>query len=249
MAYFDRNKSLPLYAQVADWVRARVITGEWSEGYKLPPEVDLAKELGISRGTLRRAMELLIKDQVIVQTQGKGTFVGSTVLEQSWAYKLTTTSEELGSQNIPFRTEVIDLQKKPVNDQRILQILQLPHSENEVIYLKRVRSIKDVPVVVHETYFPAVQYMGLLDFDFSRKSMTGVLEKDLGIEVTWAEHTIAAISSDAEISRYLKLKTGENVIYDEHILYDSSDRVIEFTKGWFRGDRFRLKTVVYRNEY
>ncbi|MBS3751380.1 MAG: GntR family transcriptional regulator, partial [Anaerolineales bacterium] len=106
---FNKKNSLPLYIQVANWIRAKVVTGEWPEGYKLPPEVDLAKDLQISRGTLRHALSILIENHIIEQTHGKGTFVGSAILEQNWAYKLTTTSEELNWMGIPFETEVLKL--------------------------------------------------------------------------------------------------------------------------------------------
>ncbi len=191
-------------------------------------------------------MELLSKDQIIEQTHGKGTYVGATIFEQSWAYKLTTTSEELNWSGIPFRTEVIELTKRKIKDSRIIGILNLESTDDEVIILKRLRYVSEIPVVLHETYFPAENYMGMLHLDFTKQTMTGALENILNINVAWAEHTISAIYADSEISKYLKMNNGEPVIYDEHILYNKRDEVIEFTKGWFRGDRFRLKTVVFR---
>ena len=100
MILFDKDKSLPLYIQVANWIRSRVITGIWPQGHKLPPEVELAEQLQISRGTLRKSMEILRKDKIIEQSHGKGTYVGATIFEQNWAYKLTTTSEELNWKGI-----------------------------------------------------------------------------------------------------------------------------------------------------
>ena len=163
---FHKDNALPLYIQVANWIRAKVITGEWPAGHKLPPEVDLAKELNISRGTLRKAMSILIENQIIDQTQGKGTFVGSAILEQDWAYKLTTTSEELNWKGIPFETEVLELKQEKISDQRILNLLNLK-PEQEIIRLVRLRRIDGFPVVLHETYFPAAMYPGLLEIDFT----------------------------------------------------------------------------------
>jgi DNA-binding GntR family transcriptional regulator len=248
MTLFDKNTSLPLYIQLANGIRVRVITGEWPAGYKLPAEIDLAKKLEVSRGTLRKAIEVLSAEKVIEQFQGKGTFVLATVFEQNWAYKLTSTSEELNWKGIPFRTEVIELCKKTIKNQRILSLLNLSPVHHEVISLKRLRYVSDSPVVLHETYFPAEKYVGLLSIDFTQESMTGVLENQLGVGVTWADHTISAIYAEKEVARLLQLKAGGPVIYDEHILYDDKDQVVEFTKGWFRGDRFRLKTIAYRDK-
>lgn len=243
---FNENNTMPLYVQVANWLRAKVITGEWPQGHKLQPEIDLAEDLGVSRGTLRKALSILIENHIIEQVHGKGTFVGSAIFEQNWAYKLTTTSEELGWKGIPFRTEVVELKKLKINDERILKLLHL-QSDQEVILLRRLRHVSDLPVVLHETYFPAYMFPGMLEIDFSKETMTGTLEDKYQINVTRADHTISALYADRTVASMLRMKHGEPVIYDEHILFDDEDNVIEFTKGWFRGDRFRLKTVVYRD--
>jgi DNA-binding GntR family transcriptional regulator len=248
MKQFDKDKSLPLYIQVANWIRSRVITGLWPKGFKLPRETELAEQLEVSRGTLRKAMALLTKDKIIEQTQGKGTFVGATIFEQSWAYKLTTTSEELNWEGIPFRIEVLELAKRRVNDHRIYEILSLLSHQDRVIVLKRLRYVDEIPVVMHTSFFPADKYSELLKIDFTKETMTGALENILDVKVAWAEHTISAIYADSEISKYLQMNDGEPVIYDEHTLYNDKDEVVEFTKGWFRGDRFRLKTIVHRDK-
>jgi DNA-binding GntR family transcriptional regulator len=244
---FNKKDTLPIYIQVANWIKAKVVTGEWPEGFKLPPEVDLAKQLQISRGTLRQAMAILIENQIIKQVHGKGTFVGSVVFEQDWAYKLTTTSEELNWQGIPFETEVLELIQTQISDDRILSQLEQKPGQ-ETILLKRLRRINGIPVVLHETFFPADLYPNLLEIDFSVETMTETLEKTYGIQVTRAEHSIAAIYADRTIASLLDINHGEPIIYDEHLLFDEKDRPLEFTKGYFRGDRFRLKTVVYRNQ-
>ncbi len=242
---FHKENALPLYIQVANWIRAKVITGEWPAGHKLPPEVDLARELNISRGTLRQALSILIENQIIEQTQGKGTFVGSAILEQDWAYKLTTTSEELNWKGIPFETEVLELKQKRISDQRILKLLNLK-PDQEIIRLVRLRRIDGFPVVLHETYFPAAMYPGLLEIDFTEETMTGTLENTFNIDVHQADHTISAIFAERSIASSLEIRHGEPIIYDEHVLFDIHGAALEFTKGFFRGDRFRLKTVVYR---
>ncbi|MBS3753112.1 MAG: GntR family transcriptional regulator [Anaerolineales bacterium] len=244
---FNKKNSLPLYIQVANWIRAKVVTGEWPEGYKLPPEVDLAKDLQISRGTLRHALSILIENHIIEQTHGKGTFVGSAILEQNWAYKLTTTSEELNWMGIPFETEVLKLTQMKVSDERIISLLHLK-PEQEIIFLRRLRRIAGLPVVLHETYFPAAMYPGLLKIDFTNETMTGTLENTYDLSVTRADHTISAIYADQSIASILEINHGEPIIYDEHVLFNANDVALEFTKGYFRGDRFRLKTVVYRDQ-
>jgi DNA-binding GntR family transcriptional regulator len=243
---FQRNSSQPLYVQVANWMQGRIITGEWPSGYKLPPEVELAGRFGISRGTLRQAISLLIARRMIEQAQGKGTFVGKAVFEQNWAYKLVSTSEELNWLGIPFDTRVLDLKKKFIHEERVLQKLGIGEPRAAVVYLKRLRLVDGIPVVLHETFFPIEPYQGLLEIDFTQCAMTATLEKTLKVKLFYADHSISAMYAEKEISELLGIQMGEPVIYNEHVMVDASEQAVEFTKAWFRGDRFRLKTRVFR---
>jgi len=245
---FDKDSSIPLYSQVENWMRSRIITGEWPPGYKLPPEVELAEKLNISRGTLRQAISNLVSEKMIEQSQGKGTFVGKSIFEQSWAYKLVSTYEELNWQGIRFETKVLNQCVKEISETRILRKLKIDQKKAEVVYLKRLRLIDDTPVVIHETFFPVDGFRKLLDVDFTQKGMTETLENELKIDLHYADHTITAIYTEKEISDLLDLTYGKPIIYNEHVLYSRSGNVVEFTKGWFRGDRFRLKTRVFRGE-
>jgi len=246
-AFFDKNSSLPLYIQVANWMRSRIITGEWPLGYKLMPEVDMAQKLKISRGTLRQSIALLISEKMIDQVQGKGTFVARAIFEQNWAYKLVSTFEELNWQGIPFETRVLDLTIKEISEERILRKLMIDQAATEIIHLKRLRLVENIPVVIHSTYFPLVPFKKLLDVDFTAKGMTETLENELGLDLYYADHAISAIFAEKDVADLLKITVGESIIYDEHVLYERSGQVVEFTMGWFRSDRFRLKTRVFRD--
>ena len=245
-ARFDCNISQPLYVQVANWLQGHIITGDWPSGYKLPPEVDLAEHLAISRGTLRQAISLLVSKGMIEQTQGKGTFVGRAVLDQNWAYKLVSTSEELNGLGIPFETRALGLEKKWIQDERVLRKLGMGQPRAAVVYLKRLRLVDGIPVVIHETFFPFEPYQSLLEIDFTRRAMTETLEKDLQVKLFYADHSISAMYAEKEIAELLGVPVGEPLIYNEHLMVDASEQAVEFTKAWFRGDRFRLKTRVFR---
>ncbi len=246
MDLFDKNKSLPIYVQAAQWIREKVTSGEWPRGYKLAPEIELAKELQISRGTLRKAMELLIKEKTINQVHGKGTFVSTTKPEQSWSYRLTTNSEELMLQGQQFHTEILDFRRCLIKDPKVAGILRLAPGVDEVFFLKRLQIISDIPAVLQESFFPADLHPAILNESKTQALNPEMLDKLLDMDVSRAEHTISAMYSDAPIANLLKINYTEPVIYDEHTFFDDNDRVVEFTKRWFKGDRFKLKTIVFR---
>ena len=83
-----------LHSRISAWLREQIASGVWPAHYRLKPEPELAAELGVSRGTLRRALSTLIAEGALVQVRGKGTFVTSTVVEPAIAQKLTSLSED-----------------------------------------------------------------------------------------------------------------------------------------------------------
>jgi DNA-binding GntR family transcriptional regulator len=245
-AQINRDSAIPVYVQVVNWLTSQIVTGKWQPGHQLKSEPDLANELGISRGSLRKAIGLLVSKGMLQQVQGRGTFVQDALLEQTWAGRLVSMSEELTWQGIPFTTEVLAQEICDPPEHRIASILRLA-PDGKVLHLLRRRFIDDEPIAVHQTFFPANQFAELVSVDFTTRTMvTDILERQYGLRLSRADHTIAAISADRRTSEWLGVNAGEPVIYDEHVLYDDSDNRIEFTKGWFRGDRMRLKTVVYR---
>ena len=170
-----------------------------------------------------------------------------TVLEQTWAGWLVSMSEELNWQGIPFSTEVLVQEICDPPESRITQIMQLA-PDAQVFHLLRRRLINDDPIAVHQTFFPADEFADLVTVDFTVQTMVSdVLEQKCKLQLSKADHSISAISADRTTSEYLGINAGKPVLYDEHILYDDSQNIVEFTKGWFRGDRMNLSTVVYRD--
>ena len=89
----QRDVAVSLHAQISHSIRERIVSGQWPPIIACHPEPDLAKQLGVSRGTLRRALETLIGEGALRQVVGRGTFVISTVIEPAIAQKLSTLSE------------------------------------------------------------------------------------------------------------------------------------------------------------
>ncbi len=242
----NKEGPVPVYVQIINWMTTQIVTGHWPPETKLPGEPDLAAELGVSRGSLRKAIGNLVSKGMLDQVHGKGTYVKNTKLEHSWASRLVSTSEELNWRGIPFKTEVLAQEICPPPEPQIGKILQLaPHEQ--VLHLLRKRSVNDEPVVVHQTFFSAEKFGGLLTIDFTTQTMvTDVLEQKCKLRLSKAEHTISAVSADQRAAEWLGINVGEPILYNEHILYDESGQIIEFSKAWFRGDKIHLKREVFR---
>src|SRR4051812_30324490 len=135
----NRANPTPIYQQIVNWMRAQIGSGAWPEHFQLRSEIDLAQELGVNRGTLRNAIETLVDDGLLIRIHGKGTFVAAAVLEQPLAESLTTFSESLIDQNIPFLTQVLE-QSVVLPTPLVMSMLSLD-AHTQVFFLKRVRYV------------------------------------------------------------------------------------------------------------
>jgi len=242
----DRTSSVPIYMQLASWIEARITAGEWQADQKLPGEVDLAKELEVSRGSLRKAISLLIHKNLLVQVHGKGTFVAPFMVEQAWTGQLSLY-EELMLMGVPFETEV--LEQKIIAAPEIEAAMLDVKPGDDLVYLKRLRRAGRTPLVLHESFFPSVRFGELVLVDFSRAGLNETVEKRFNVQLARAEHTIAVKRANAQNAHLLGLRQGDPVLYNEHTMFDSRDRKVTFSKNWFRCDRIRMRTVVLRDQH
>lgn len=239
----DRSSSQPIYNQLARWMETKINSGEWESDHKFPGEVDLARSLGVSRGTLRKAIATLIDRGMVVQIHGKGTFVGQPELDHSFTGQLSIY-QDLMLRGIPFTTEVLEQRLSPAPETQAAR-LEIPLGET-VFYLKRVRRINGQPLVVQESFFHAKRFSGLLDENFTNAGLVETVERCYGIRMEWASNTISVAHASTSIAASLGLKVGDAVLFTESITYDDIGNKIETGLSWFRPDRFRIRTVTRR---
>lgn len=240
----ERAGPRPIYQQIAHWMRHRITSGLWPEHYKLPSETDLAVELGVSRGTARKAIAELVDEGMLVQIHGRGTFVSSKHLEQPLAERLVTFSEDLISKRIPFETHV--LEQKIIHPPREVASLLAVAAADEVLYLKRVRDVGGIALILLENYVVADRCPGIQDIDFTRHRLFEALEDVYGLNLDWAQRTFEAQAADPATASVLDIAVGSPVMYMEQLLYLQSGTPIELSNLWLRGDRFRLSATVKR---
>jgi DNA-binding transcriptional regulator YhcF (GntR family) len=107
MPEIERSGPKLIYQQIVDWMRQQISSGNWPEHYRLPSEIDLAAQLEVSRGTVRKAITELTAAGLLVSIHGRGTFVEASAIEQPLAEKLIAFSEALIEKKVPFTTQVI----------------------------------------------------------------------------------------------------------------------------------------------
>lgn len=244
MPTFDHDGPQPLNVQVSDVIRQKIISGEWPPDYRLTSEPELAHEFGISRGTLRRAISTLIREGLLVQARGRGTFVTATALEPSIAQKLTTLSEDFALRGEEVTTEVltVDTMRAPAP---VAALLDLGKGQ-EVLHLERVRSSAQGPVTYLVNYVRLDVAPGLENVDFTRQSLFGELESKYGLKISRGRRTFSAVAATAELARRLGVVEGHPLLYLEQITYLADGRPVEYSDVWIHSDRMRVTSLLSR---
>lgn len=242
----DRRLPEPLHVQIKKWMLQEIESGNWPIHYKLPAEEDLARHLGVSRGTARQAIQELIKAHRLKQIHGRGTFViNRGQIEGEIANRLIAFSEDLLLQDIPFRTEVMEQRVRTVNA-RVSGLLGTT-TDTAVLVLKRRRHVDGIPIVLTHNYVRVDVCPGIEEQNFNECSLFECLERKYSLHLSWARRTVEAQAATAQVAKALHIRDKAPVLYMEQIVYLESGQAVECSDIWLRGDRFKLSSIISRS--
>ena len=240
-----RTVPTPIYQQIKTWIRQQIELGAWPEHFKLKSETDLAEAWGVSRGTVRKAITELIKEGLLLRIHGRGTFVASARLEQPLAERLVAISEDLINKGIPFETQVLECSVVEAPPQ-VAYLLSIA-VDSKVLFLKRVRSVANLPLILLHNYVVYQLCPGVEQVDFSRYRLFQTLEQKFGLQLDWGRRYFEAKAATEEVARRLDISVCDPVMSLEQVVYLSDGNPVEFSDVWLRGDRFRLSATVRRH--
>lgn len=229
---------------ITDEMRARIRDGIWQPGMKIPREIELSREFGISRTTLRTAMATLMAEGLLFRVTGRGTFVQTPGTELAIARRLMTWAEIIESTPGNFRTELLSFGQVQAND---LVTAVLDTGGAAVYRLKRVVYRDEVPITVADSYVAADvgEAVGKLpDLDFAHDGLYVAMEK-VGHKVVWGKRTFEALQDD-EAAQLLALKPTDPLLHYEQITYNQCDQPVEFSLVWLPGAGSKVSTYVRR---
>jgi DNA-binding GntR family transcriptional regulator len=241
----DHAGPVPIYLQIEAWMRKQIASGAWPPRFKLKAEVDLATELDVSRGTVRKAIAELIAEGLLMQTHGRGTFVAPHVVEQPLADRMVTFSEDLISKGIPYETRVLEQIVVGIKG-RVAALLEVPAGA-KVFFLRRVRLVGGEPLIVLNNYVVYRDCPGIETVDFTHERLFQVLEDRYGLKQSRGRRTFQAQAADREIAHLLEMEPGDPVMHVEQLAYVENGAIIECSDLLLRGDCFRLIAGVSRS--
>ncbi|HSV27069.1 MAG TPA: GntR family transcriptional regulator [Sedimentisphaerales bacterium] len=231
---------VPLYIQLRDLLLRLIRQGKFKPHDQLPSERELGEEYGISRMTVRQAVQALVHDGIIYTRVGKGTFVGDLRFEQD--HTLSGFSEEMQSLGKTTSSRVLEAATIPATAE-LAGILQV-HPNSSVICLVRLR-IANGHIIAHEkAYLPHSMVPNLLDHDFSVESLYAVMHQEYGLKLVTAEQTVVAALANRQEVRMLQLKSPAAVLRMKRITRTDQGEVAEYTESLYLGERYELKITL-----
>ena len=235
----------PLYQQIKDLILQSLQTGEWKPGEAIPSEMDLAARYRVSQGTVRKAIDELSTDNLLVRRQGKGTFV-ATHAEQQVQYRFLKLQPDSGDsqQEGPADRTIIDCkrQRAPADIARALGL----RSGDAVLQVRRVLSFQGVPTILEDLWLPAAPFKGLTAERLSdyRGPMYGLFESEFGVHMIRAEEKIRAVAADSATAPLLAVELGFPLLSVERLSLTYDDKPVELRRGWYNTSGYHYRNVL-----
>ena len=233
----------PLYQQIKVLILQSLQGGEWKPGDVIPSEMDLAARFRVSQGTVRKAIDELAAENLVVRRQGKGTFV-ATHAEQQVQYRFLRLLPDTGdaSSEGPAQRRFIECKRlrAPADIARALGL----RSGDAVLQVRRVLSFQQVPTILEDLWLPAAPFKGLTAerLDSYRGPMYALFETEFGVRMVRAEEKIRALAASEPACELLSIKAGEPLLSVERTAFTYNDLPMELRRGLYRTD-----THHYRN--
>ncbi|MBX5447421.1 MAG: GntR family transcriptional regulator [Acidothermus cellulolyticus] len=237
----DRSSPVPLYYQIAQQIEQAIERGELAPGTKLDNEIELADRLGLSRPTMRRAIQELVRKGLLVRKRGVGTQVVHGKVKRP--VELTSLYDDLLKSNQKPRTDVLTLETIPAADEVAVHLGIEPRSQ--VIYVERVRYARDEPLAIMHNWLPA-HLVSLERSDLERAGLYDRLRK-AGIRICVASQRIGAKAATSEEARLLRTRRGAPLLTMARVAYDDTGRAVEYGSHVYRSDSYTFEiTLVER---
>ena len=242
----NHSDPVPLYYQIAEALRRLIEKKKIESGAKLPSEEFLAQYFGASRPTVSKAIDLLVKEWLVYRDKRKGTFVQDRKIQLPLVQEPISFGGALKDAGVDFGTTVVEL-KKIKAGRDIADWLDLT-ARSPLVYLKRLRHIKNEPFLLSRSYLVYDRFPGLLEVDFTGNSLFSTLEQEYHTSVAKIERYTKITRASADESNLLKVSVGDPLLQMEGVAFSEQGEKIEHFNVKVKGDRIVFFTTTYADK-
>jgi GntR family transcriptional regulator len=228
----DKDLPVPLYHQLQEVVRAQIESGIRRPGEQLPTEDELARQFGVSKITVRQALQNLAHLKYITRRHGRGTFVGHKKFDHG-PRELLSFTEEMRRHGLEADSRILS-QGTERAGASVAEALGVPE-RSLVFVLKRLRIAGGEPVTLQTAYIPA-ELAPALELT-PGASLYEVLQRDYNLYAARARETYQAVAADAASAELLGIAPGDPVLSAKRVTLLSNDKPFEFVQSVIRGER------------
>ncbi|WP_312692834.1 GntR family transcriptional regulator [Caproiciproducens sp.] len=234
-----------LFVQLKETILHKIQQGEYVEGCCLPSERQLAEIYGISRVTVRQALNELVQERVLVKRHGKGTFVAFKRIDQNLDGLLGFV-EEFAVRNLKCEVKVEQMRYEVAPD-LACAAMQVP-KKTRMLMIVRVIYVENHPLALDRTYVPeSVAYL-VENLDFRNEMLYNFLERS-GYRLTEAHQEIGAAIPSSEEARLLNLESTSPVLVIHRTTYVEGGKPIIHNRAVYRADRYLYNLTLKRRPY
>lgn len=221
----------PLYQQIKGLITQSLESGEWKPGEIIPSEVELAARYKVSQGTVRKAIDELAADNLLVRRQGKGTFV-ATHNEERAQFRFLRLLADDGAEH-PHVSKLLDCRRLRASAE-IARQLELKPSD-PVVLIRRLLQFDGESTVLDEIWLPGGVFRGLTSERLAdyKGPLYAMFEAEFGTRMIRATEKIRAVAAEPTVADLLKVPAGFPLLSVERVSYTYGDRPVEVRRGWY----------------
>ncbi|WP_027816955.1 GntR family transcriptional regulator [Paraburkholderia bannensis] len=221
----------PLYQQIKGLITQSLETGEWKPGEIIPSEVELAARYKVSQGTVRKAIDELAADNLLVRRQGKGTFV-ATHNEERAQFRFLRLLADDGAEH-PHVSRLLECRRMRASAEIARQLDLKP--ADPVVLIKRLLQFDGESTVLDEIWLPGGIFRGLTAERLAeyKGPLYAMFEADFGTRMIRATEKIRAVAAEPAVADLLNVPAGFPLLSVDRVSYTYGDRPVEVRRGWY----------------
>ena len=232
----------PLYRQIKGLIVQGLQRAEWKPGDMIPSEMELAARFQVSQGTVRKAVDELATENLLVRRQGKGTFVATHHEPRAQFRFLRVVPDD--HDPVPGVSRYLEC--KRVNAAlEVAQQLDLKPGD-PAVYLRRLLSFDEEPIVLDEIWLPGTLFKKLTAERLAQYNgpLYGLFESEFGTRMIRADERIRAVAAAADAARLLKVEPGSPLLLVERVSYTYGERPVEVRRGLSLTERYHYRNTL-----
>ncbi len=229
----NSKSPIPLYHQLADIILAKIRSGEYPPGSRIPSENRLAATYGIGRPTARQATDLLVRKRMLVRKRGSGTFVGESRKEVD-LFSLAGTISSFHKKGISIKTQIIE----DIRIETVENNSENPFSGQEVYFFSRLSRVEDMPVLIEDIYLHATLFSGMERFNLQGRSLSQIVEAQYYMRPTGGKQNFRIGYLTGEKAKSLNISSGTPILAVKRFLHFEQAKNAIYSELFCRTDRF-----------